>query len=571
MLKLLRNFALAGLLLAGIMKLLAWWVVGGDVEHVVAALAPYAQIKYEGVSTGLDGSITLDKVSVDAGHRVYRADTVVFEAPSLFWLFGHAFMGGNSLPAQFSLSADGLKLPPMPWLDPQVFDPATFVPFPTAGCGNSLSDADYQRMGVPAGPTHERLDYHYDADLHTLTLALNLKAPSFAQVDVEADLKKFDPDKLLNSAMWDQAHLDQVTTTYTDLDYLAKRSQFCAQRNGGAPGQFVERHIAATQELLKQKRAEPSPELVQLYRNLLEHGGQASLLSLPSAGFVLAAVHNAPDELLRQLNVTARYKDKPPIMFRVAFTPAPEETPATAASEPAQTPATATATAVAPTSPPPATPSSSPTKPTATTQPAPAPTVVKSPPPNNTPAPTPNPPPAVSPPVAPTVAAATQPATPVTAPAAPRAPDAGSVPKPASDNLGLHSLDRDEARLAAITPPLAVPPKRELRPAPGSSQLGPSAAAPPAGSLEASLWKPSVYETLPYADEEKNYDIIDFVRLPSMVGHYVQVITEGGKKIGGFVLGVDEVGVTLQVNREGGNITFVVPRTRLQEVRLPRY
>jgi len=296
MLKLLRNFALAGLLVAGVMKLLTWWAVGRDAERVIAALAPYATVKYDGVSAGLDGSVSFDKVSVDAARHVYRADSVVFEAPSLFWLLGHALFGGTSLPAQFSIAADGLKLPPLPWLDPQVFDPATFVPFPAAGCGSALSEADYQRMGVAPGPTHERLDYRYDADQHTLNLALNLQAPGFSKIDIEADLKQFDPTAIAQASMWDHAHLEQVATTYTDLDFLAKRNQFCAQRTASAnPAQFIERHVTAVKELLASKRAEPSGEVLQLYRTLLEHGGQASLLSLPSAGFVLAAAHGTPE------------------------------------------------------------------------------------------------------------------------------------------------------------------------------------------------------------------------------------------------------------------------------------
>src|SRR5262249_53723108 len=163
---------------------------------------PYAQIKYDGISAGLDGSVSLDKVSVDVGHRVYRADSVVLEAPNVFWLLGHAFMGGNSLPAQFSVSADGLKLPPMTLLDPQLLDPATFVPFAAAGCGNGFSDADYQRMGTAASPSHERLDYRYDADQHTLNLVLNLRAPGFAQLNFEVDLKKYDADAVASAAMW---------------------------------------------------------------------------------------------------------------------------------------------------------------------------------------------------------------------------------------------------------------------------------------------------------------------------------------------------------------------------------
>jgi len=575
MLKLLRNFALAGLLVAGVMKLLAWWAVGRDAEHVVAALAPYATIKYDSVSAGLDGSVSFDKVSVDAGHHVYRADSVVFEAPSLFWLLAHAFFGGNSLPAQFSLSADGLKLPPLPWLDPQVFDPTTFVPFPASACGSALSDADYQRIGVTPGQSHERLDYRYDADQHTLNLVLDLQAPGFSQVGIEADLKQFDPAAITQGQMWDKAHIEQISATYTDLDFLAKRNRFCAQRTASAnPAQFIERHIAAVQELLKSKRAEPSGELVQLYRTLLEHGGQASLLSLPSAGFVLAAVHGAPDELLRQLNVTARYQDKPPIMFRVAFAPAPEEPPA-APTEPALATAAPVPTAPVVSAPADAHTTAVASVPVAATvTPAPTPTPATSPKPAAPPAAAVSTPaPAASVAAAnPPVAANPTPATaPTSSPAVTRSPEPGVASKTARDNLGLHSLDREEARMAAVTPPLAPPPpKREVQPIPGAA-LAPSAPAPP-DSVLAMVWKPSVFEPLPETEpQQKNYDVVEFGRLGSMIGRYVQVFTEGGKKIGGYVLGVDDSGVRLQVNREGGNITFVIAKTRVQEIRLPHY
>ena len=132
-----------------------------------------------------------------------------------------------------------------------------------------------------------------------------------------------------------------------------------------------------------------------------------------------------------------------------------------------------------------------------------------------------------------------------------------------------HSLDQDEARLSSITPPLALP-KRDVKPT--LTPLGPSEEKPPAGSLLASIWKPSVLETLPDVENpERNYDVVDYARLGSLVGRYVQVVTEGGKKIGGRVLGVDDTGVRLQVNREGGMVSFVVVKTRVQEIRLPHY
>jgi len=62
--KLLRNLLLAAILLAGALKLLAWYEVGQDAQRVTTALAPYAQLRYDGLSAGLDGSVSLSGVSL---------------------------------------------------------------------------------------------------------------------------------------------------------------------------------------------------------------------------------------------------------------------------------------------------------------------------------------------------------------------------------------------------------------------------------------------------------------------------------------------------------------------------
>jgi len=560
MLKLLRNFALAGLGLAGVMKLLAWWAVSHAAPGVTAALAPFAQIKYDGIAAGLDGSVTLDKVSLDAGHRVYRADSVVLESPGLFWLFMHAGLGQYTLPAQFGIAVEGLKLPPGAALDPQWLDSETLVPFAAAGCGSAFGSSDYQRMGVAEAGSREHLDYRYDADQHSLDLALHLSATGFANIGVNAELKDYDAAALESSAMWDKVHVEQISAEYTDLDFLRKRNAFCAQRVGStSPAQFIDRHVAAVQDMLKQKRAEPSTELIQLYRNLVEHGGQASVLSLPSSGFALSAVHGAADDLLRQLNVTARYQDKPPIMFRIAFAPPDAAAPAVAA-EPT-TPAPPTPVSVPVTAPAPAT--AAVAAPVPAKLPAAAPTQPAAGPPSV--APQPSPTPAVPPPkpVA-SVASPAPPAAPPSEPAKPATPAA----KPA-DNLGMHNLDRAEAQL--VVPPLAVAPAREKKSAPVPSPLAASAETPPTGSVLAMVWKPSVFEALPDAEpEERGYEVVDNARLGSLLGRYVRVITESGKKISGFIVAVDDVNLHLRVNRESGAATFALTKARIQQVQLPR-
>src|SRR5678809_41714 len=58
----------------------------------------------------------------------------------------------------------------------------------------------------------------------------------------------------------------------------------------------------------------------KIYRELVTSGGRMSVQSLPNPGFTLEALSSdAPDALVRQLNLTTRHNDAPPVMLRLAF------------------------------------------------------------------------------------------------------------------------------------------------------------------------------------------------------------------------------------------------------------
>lgn len=555
MLKLLRNLVLAGILLAGALKLLAWYAVGQDADRLATALAPFGQAKYDGISAGLDGSVTLNGFTLShvSTHRIYRADSVTVETPGLFWLLKHALLSENALPPQFAIAAQGLRLPPEPWLNPDWFDLATIAPFAEIGCGTTaFTPADYGKMGLPDAVGVERLEYHYDAEAHTLALSLNLAANGYAGLTVKSDLRPFDLDAV---GPWEKLRVEQMSVDYSDDGFLRQRNQFCARRGNIGVPQFIENHIVAVQALLKDHRVEASAELLQLYRNLLEHGGQFSVLSLPSSNFVLGNVRSSqPDDLLRQLNVTARYRDAPPIMFRLAFTPPPEgESPVADAltpGAPSTTPVSTASVTVPPTVTPPA-----PEKPVPVTAPpvvvASAPVVPVSPPPApviKTPAP-PSPPP-------------------VQTAAAPTTPAAKPEPaKHAGDNLGLHDLDRAEAKLAPPPPAPVVPnTQRKGTEAPGSVIA--SSPKPPPDSTMALVWKPVIEALPPAPPEQRDYDVIEYAGLKNIPGRRVRLITDGGKKVEGYVISADEGSVILRVRHPDGDAEFEVPKKRIQQVQM---
>ncbi len=551
--KLLRNLLLAAILLAGVLKLLAWYEAGQDVQRATAALAPYAQLRYDGLSAGLDGSVTLSVVSLaikrGATQDTYRADSVVLESPSVFWLIKHALLSETDLPPRLGVSVQGLKLPAKVWLDPQWLNPATLVPFETLGCGASaFTSTDYSKMGIAFGETRQHLDYRYDAEAKLLALTLNLYAPAFANLTLDAELHPFDPKA---APTLDKVHIDRLAAAYADNGYLQRRNQFCAQRENLSPKQFVEQHVTSALALLAQQHIQPGAELVKLYRNLIENGGRASVLSLPNSNFVAGTWRsNPPEDVLRQLNVTARYGDTPQVMFRLAFMAPPEVETAPVAAEPSSPnpPLTAAAgTAAAPIATTP-TPTTAPMAPT----PIPAPVLATAAPPSSL-APRAVPTPVAAPPPVTTVSASTPTVAPLPA-----------TPRVAASSMGMQSLDRAEALLP---PPPPKPSK-----VPGSPDFEPSAPRPEGStSTLALVWKPTIERLAAAPPAQHNYDVIDYARLKDAVGRHVRLITDGGKKLEGDVVSVDESGVALHMTgRVGGDLQYVIPKVRIQQIQLFR-
>ncbi len=469
------------------------------------------------------------------------------DSPGLFWLFKHALGGESALPEHFSVSVSGLALPAsLSWLDPHWLNPATFVPFETLGCAApAFTAADYSRMNVAAGSGHERIEYAYDPAAHSLDLSVTLASTGVANLVLDAELRQFDPRSLQAPDFLDKLHIDQLSVDYTDLGYLQQRNRYCAARDAITPGQFTERHLDAVQNLLQQHAIVAGSELLKLYRQLIEQGGKVSILSLPSRSFAISNWRDiSADELLRQLNVTARYSDAPPVMFRLSFAPAAEVTPAEAA--PGSTAEAATHNS-------------------ATAPPAQAADIASISTPGTKP---------TSVAAIPSVAAQVPAAVPPTATTAVNAvnPLAAATGHAATasvlhDNLGLHGLDRAEARLVPVRLPIVAVPTPLPAMVVNMPELASSPPPPPDSTL-ALVWKPTIERLPAAAPEQHDYSVIDYTGLKNVLGQRVRLITEGGKRVEGEVLAADDSGVQLRVDRAGGDAQFTVPRARIRQVQL---
>lgn len=547
--KLLRNLLLVAILLAGVLKLVLWYEVRQNAARLVSAWAPYAQVQYDSIGVNLDGSIGIGGLNVTFGkgpaRSSWRASQVDVETPGPFWLLRRTLMSDESFPAHLGLTVRGLQPPagasPFDW---RWLSPLSLVPFETFGCGvvSRLSIADYQRMGLNPGVAQQHLEYRYDAAANALTFTGELSTPPFSAISLSGELQQFDARSLTLKG-WPKLHVAVLTAEYADSGYLAKRNRFCAQQAGASPAGFIDQHLSAIKSYLDSLGVQTTVGVETIYRDLVTSGGRMSVQSLPNPGFTLEALTAEPaDALVRQLNLTTRHNDAPPVMLRLAF-----KAPPNSADE-------ATVAAIAPST---------------TATPAPAP---PSSPAANASATAP-PPAQVTKPVAAVVAASTTATTPAPAASAPIVAKPSVVtPPPAAPAPATTPAAAVAATPAkpngTATPPAAAP----ATPAKTGDASGlPSLPAPPEGSTLALVWKPTV-DRLPDAPPAvRDYDVIEFGAANTYAGRFVRVLTSGGKKVEGRLIGIGPEGTTLglRVNKPGGSAELQVQRSVIVEIRLP--
>lgn len=557
--KLLRNLLLSALVLGIGLKLALWTAAQQQAKWVAEAVAEWGVLSWSSASGEFDGTVRISGVSFRPKPALaltaFDASAVTLRAPSLPWLLKRAITRDTGVPEELGIGVENLSLPSLKTLagsgEPPWFGAQSLVPFETFACGASqtMSAGDYQSMRLQPALPRLQLNYRHDRGAETLQFDLAVNNAPLSSFSVKAELQHFSPRLLVDKAAREALRIGSAELDYQDdSGYLDRRNKFCAKQTGMDVDGFVQRHLELVQERLKERHMVPAEGVVELYRQLLLHGGAFKLLSLPR-GDIAPAQYDTydPEEVMRWLNLTARHNNAPPVLFKVFFLAEPVEAlagidralvhdplaepePDTVVVRPEENPVLATTKPEpAKTEPAPGSAAAKPVLPAETG-------VTASTPLTSLPA-RPSPAPAV--PIEPLQTAAAD----ATRPEQPK----GEAP--AAPAYRTSSLRVDDPRISGR----------------------PSAPPPPPGSTAALVWQGPRIDRLPEAQLEprpRGFTVVAFTGLGAQVGSRVSLITSGGKEIEGKVVAVSGEGVTVQMNREGGQARLFVERRRILEIRL---
>ncbi len=516
----------------GALALALHFAARGEAKRLAATLAPFADLQYAGSGFTWNGGMRLDapRLEIHAGpwRGVLQARVATLRSGGWWWMLARAIGDATALPAMARIDIRGLTVaaaaePSMVerWLRP----PGTAL-FEMQGCpGAALGVPERERMRVHAGERIDRIDYRFDAAAGDLEVGFDLEQPGIAAVQGSFELAAVVPQATGFPA---DVRLDRGEIDYVDSGYLAARNALCAQRLAIDTAPFLDRHMAAVDALLATQGIGLGEGVRAAYRRLVANGGTLKFTVFPDAGWRPARWgETARGELLRDLNVTARHGDAPPVMLQLVFD-RPGEPWLAARPEDA-------IVAVSP---------------TATADQVPADEM------RDETAAARDVTPVADVGAAPLISSAQAAAPPAIAVAAPT-PPAPAVsepmrPPPAGEAVAARRADPTDAQ-----------------PADPAQGLGASAPPPPQDSVLALVWKPGVIERIEARPaQERDYTVITTAALAAQRGRRVRLLTVGGKLVDGELRGVDAGQAQLRVRIAGGSADVAVPLANIREARL---
>jgi len=267
-----------------------YYKVTAQLNNVIAALSPFAQITYEGVGSTFEGEVKVQGVKVKAyGNGLELAiDEVGVKFPDLQSLL---FIGDDlkkqQLPERMGLRLNHVRMdlqslkPYMTILQSQSQHP--FRDYTLLGCGE-LQQADplkvLQQLGYSELDSSIKLGYRWDRASKHMAVDSEFRWHEMSGSRVNFDLGQI--AALSAAAMMSQPELKRISIKIDDEGYNTRLLKHCAADQNITTDEFVTLHMAMLKSALAEQGVSLSEKVFDAYRYYLKSEGGLILVMRPS-------------------------------------------------------------------------------------------------------------------------------------------------------------------------------------------------------------------------------------------------------------------------------------------------
>ncbi len=313
---------LAGTLFGGA-KGYIYYQVSSELDKIIPLASPFAEIRYQGIGSSLEGSITVENISI---YPSDSSDEISIESaqiagdglPFLYRLMVGDFQ--NSPPEKFRLSIKGFSIP----LDG---DLAARYSNMLEGAKQASGVKDLDGCGLMTGLSLDLLgalgfyaitmDTSLDVDLDPATgraemqIGFDLRGVEYSQISL---LLTHLPQPGSAIAGAQRPLLSEMSVTHQiDPDFVTKAQQYCAESRGLTVDAFIESMLDMDkQQLAQQLGFIPGPGLIAAIKHFIKDPKEVSFSIHPPEAIAPASLSfYKPEELPEVLNLKLAVNGEP--------------------------------------------------------------------------------------------------------------------------------------------------------------------------------------------------------------------------------------------------------------------
>ncbi len=290
-----------------------WYSTQQQIEQLVLAAKPFAEISYGGIEISPSGSVGVMQIKIIPHfvNDIISIGTIRLNAPNILALLNiRRQLGQGQLPAAMSLTLRGLELPLHGGIiGPKPPSPRERMPFDdldTLGCGPVVhfSGDEWQEMGYERFISN--LDIGYRLDAKQIQVRVNSNTRDWASLSLEA--QSVTPK------------LASLNVVLQDDGYNTRRSNYCAVKAGKPINEYIADHVRLVVERLRANGIQPGPGLIAAYQGYLAENGSLTLTATPPAPIDPSelGLYTAED-VVKLTGLTVKVNDQPISDLRVEW------------------------------------------------------------------------------------------------------------------------------------------------------------------------------------------------------------------------------------------------------------
>lgn len=294
-----------------------WYSTKQQVDQIVAAAKPFAEISYSGITVSPTGSVGVSQLRIMPNfvNDAVSIGAIRLKAPNLLALLKIRWqLSQNQLPGALSISFQEVGLP----LDGGLLgDKANTAAqrspldhLDALGCGPiaMFGGAELQEMGYNRLIGNAEVGYRIDAAHNLLEWRIDSNTRDWMTLNLDIGFAMpAPPTTLMDLAALATPKLAKLKIVIRDDGFNPRRNNYCAAKAGKPINDYLADHVRLVVERLRTNGINPGPGLIAAYQMYLREGGELTLAATPPAPINPAELSDyKPADVIKLLGLTLK-------------------------------------------------------------------------------------------------------------------------------------------------------------------------------------------------------------------------------------------------------------------------